>query len=761
MSKQTRRAQTATFFATGMLALVLAGCGGGSASTGCNNLDPSRNPNLPGCGTSVTPTTPVTLAPLAVTLTDAGGAATTVVTPELPGTVNVLVKDSKGVAQANVAVSFTTTDKTAAFTPASATALTDAAGVAKVGLGAGTQVGAFTVTASATASGTSVSGAVSYNVAFPSLSFSAITINPSPLSTGGTAGLSVTVMNGASVFAPAQSVSFTSPCAAAGKATISSPVVTVNGVASTSYVDKGCGTVDTITASTTLAGVTTTRTGTLTVLQATAAQIVFVSALPQNIALKGTGGPGRQETSTVTFKVLDRNGNPISGVAVNFFVFSNTGTSGSTGGLTIAPTTGVTAVDGTVSTVVASGIVNTPVRISATISGTSPAVTSISDQLVVSTGVADQNSFSLSTGVYNVEAGEYDGCPSPVGTEIRVSLADHFNNPVPDGIAVSFTTEGAAVDASCLTGLEKTTLTNGTVITQKGTPGECSVRFCGAQPRPADGRVTVMAYALGEEDFVDNPANVNGTNRYDPNESFTDLCEPFVSSRAIRNGEADSTLINAHPVSGTACPAPIAGEAYIDSNGDGLHTRTGNGVYNGVLNFDPVTGQTVTNSVTPTVHIRSSLVQVLSNSNARITALGTIPVALSHCTTGTVFVNDTKTAWFAIRDTNVTVFTENRAGTIHKGVTLPFDLPGNILPAGSTIVITTSNGKIIGEATYTVPNTNEPSASVWMYSVSMVSDATQDPVTLVCSNEATSGILTIKVTTPLGITTSQSFSVTD
>lgn len=55
------------------------------------------------------------------------------------------------------------------------------------------------------------------------------------------------------------------------------------------------------------------------------------------------------------------------------------------------------------STVVSSGIVNTPVRISATIAGTSPAVTSISDELVVSSGIPDQNSFSLSTKTFNVE----------------------------------------------------------------------------------------------------------------------------------------------------------------------------------------------------------------------------------------------------------------------------------------------------------------------------------------------------------------------
>ena len=85
---------------------------------------------------------------------------------------------------------------------------------------------------------------------------------------------------------------------------------------------------------------------------------------------------------------------------------------------------------------------NTPVRVTATIRGTSPAVTSTSDQLVISTGIPDQNSFSLSTSIFNVEGANFDGCPSNIGSTVSVCLGDHFNNPVPDGTAVSFTAEG-------------------------------------------------------------------------------------------------------------------------------------------------------------------------------------------------------------------------------------------------------------------------------------------------------------------------------
>lgn len=479
-----------------------------------------------------------------------------------------------------------------------------------------------------------------------------------------------------------------------------------------------------------------------------AAQIAFISALPQNIALKGTGGPGRQESSTVTFKVLDKNGNPVAGALVDFFVFSNTGNTSGTGGLTLNPTTATSGADGTVSTSVAAGIVNTPVRISATISGISPAVTSISDQLVISTGIPDQNSFSLSTAIFNVEGMNHDGCEAPVASTVRISLADHFNNPAPDGTAVSFTAEGGTVDASCLTGLVNTTLTDGSVIRQKGIPGQCTVRFCAAAPRPVDGRITILAYALGEESFKDDPSLQSSINRFDPTESFQDLCEPFRRDRAISSSDANTTVMDAK--NGRTCEFPVSGEPYIDTNGNGLYTNTGDGQYNGVLSIDPVTQQTVANGKTPTVHVRASLVQVLSGSQAAITALSALPLQLDHCVNGIPFANSARTLAIAIRDTNPTVFPGNT-------------LPGNILPAGTTISFVASNGKILGDATYVVPNTDEPSSAVWTYFVSMQSDATQSGPKdgYECTNPVTGGPLTVKVTTPLGLITTQTYPVND
>ncbi|MBZ2208559.1 Ig-like domain-containing protein [Massilia soli] len=732
------------------IAAMLGACGGGGGGDGggCLNLDPSRNPALPACSGAAPGAPAAALAPIAVSLAAPGGAATSTVSPKTPATAQAVVRTGSGNPVAGVAVTFTSSDTSAALVPASGTALTDSSGVASIGVAAGTQAGAYTITASATKDNASAKGSVSYTVVFPVLTMSALTIGPSPLAAGGTASLSVTVMDGATPFAPAQSVAFTSPCAAAGKAVISSPVSTVNGVASTSYIDKGCGAPDVVTATTTLAGAATSQSGTVSVQSAVAGQLAFVSALPQNISLKGTGGAGRQESSVIVFKLRDKNGNPVSGKQIDFSLTTTVG------GLAINPATSTTGADGSASTVVAGGTVNTPVRVIATVAGTT--ITSMSDQLVVSTGVPDQNSFTIATEIYNVEGANYSGCPSPVGSRVTVRLADHFNNPAPDGTAVSFTAEGGTVDGSCLTGLESTTLTDGTVVLQKGIPGSCSVRFCAANPRPADGRVTILAYALGEESFVDT----KGTNLYyDAIDPYQDLGEPFRNDRAITNLNANANwgVEDATPTVQLKPRDPdgdrwslgnrarIAGETFIDSNSSGGWNSGGDGIYNGVLKPIPDTRMQVT-------HVRGAIVQVMSASSAAITSTGAQSVALSHCVSGTPFVNNAVTLRLAIRDTNPTVFALN-------------NLPGNILPAGTRIEFSASNGTILGDRVHIVPNTNSPAEQEWTYTVMMQSDATQtSPVSappLYCSNTVTSGELTVKVTTPMGVVTTRSYPVTD
>ncbi|MGK5048075.1 Ig-like domain-containing protein [Janthinobacterium sp. GB4P2] len=733
-------ARWALCLAAGTAVTLLAGCGGGgSASSDCSTLDPSRNPNLPGCVVPpVTPVVPVAPVPvtLALSLKDGAGKATTSVSPGNSATVQAVVKDGKGAVLPGVLLTLNSSDKSASFTPGAASALTDANGVASIVIAAGSQSGAFALTASATVNGSVVTSNINYTVVYPTLTLGGVGVMPATLSAGGTAGLSVTVMNGAAVYAPVQSVVFSSPCASAGKAVISSPVNTVNGVASTSYIDKGCGAPDVITASTVFNATTLSQTGTLTVQTASAGQIGFVSALPQNIALKGTGGAGRQESSVVTFKVLDRNGNPVSGKAVNFSL--NT----TAGGLSLNPAQSTSGADGSVSTTVASGTMSTPIRVTATLQGTS--LSTVSDQLVVSTGISEQDGFTLSTSMFNTEGGDFAGCAAPTGATITVRLGDHFRNPVPDGTAVSFTAEGGTVDASCLTGLANTTLTDGTVITQKGVPGSCSVHFCPGNPRPLDGRVTILAVALGEESFVD----ANGNNLYDAGESYVDLGEPFRNDRAIVGSNANFKD-DAYSTGNAVLVSP---EKPTDSNGNGIWDQAGDGQYNGIRRAASSANTTVAN----TVHIRQALVQVLSGSTARITPLGAASVDLDKCVDGSVFENRVRTFPLAIRDSNDTVFAMNRAAVTGQVM----DLPGNPLPAGTTISFSASNGSIVSGTSFVVPSMDSASSANWIYPVQMISDVTQ--IGTACQpNSVRNGLLTVTVRTPNGILTSATYGVSD
>lgn len=600
------------------VALGLSACGGGGDLAACRSGIAQVNTILDqgSCSSGGTAAS-AAAASLALSLTDASGAATTSVSPDHAGTLQALVKDSKGSAVPNVAVTFTTTDKTGGFVPSSGTALTDASGMASVGLAAGTQAGAFTVTATTNAGGT---GSVGYTVAFPTLTLSALSIAPATLSAGGNASVSVTVSSGSSPYAPPLSVVFTSPCNTAGKATISSPVLTQSGVATASYTDKGCGVADVITASVVLGGATVTQTGTITVLPASAGSIKFVSADTTNIALKGTGGFGRQEFSTLKFEVSDSTGNKVAGKLVDF-VFSDSNAVQTLGGLTLNPSSATSAADGTVTTQVSAGTIPTSVRVIATIHGTS--LTTLSNILVISTGVPDQKHFSLATETGNCEGRDFDQTCSI----LTATLGDHFGNPAPDGTAVNFTTEGGVISASCVTGSlppPGATPSDQTTDSKVGPgSGTCSVLLRASSPRPANGRVTVLAYAVGEETFVDN----NGNNVFDTGDTFTDK-----SPDIFRDDNENSVW--------------TPGEPCVGPNINAACSTPGDGIYNGVLRSPQVPSA-------QTLYVSNQLVQLFSGSYASISFN---PSSLV-CTVG---------------------------GTAYVQVTVTDEI-GNIMPAGTTI----------------------------------------------------------------------------
>jgi len=454
-------------------------------------------------------------------------------------------------------------------------------------------------------------------------SFSAGTLNiaANSLAAGGATTISVTLQQSTGVlYTDSASITFSSGCTAQGLATLDATVTTTTGVAVSNYAATGCSGSDTITASATINGSTISASGSLTVAEASLGSIQFISATPELIALQGTGGAGLSENATLVFKVLDQTGGPVAGETVMFEL--NT----TVGGLSITPESATSGADGTVQTTVLSGTIPTAVRVTATIivdGGTN--ISTQSDQLVVSTGIPDQDSFSLSATEFNPEGLNYDG----ETVTITARLADRFNNPVPDGTAVSFTTEGGSIEGSCLTAA-----------------GACSVIWTSQNPRPCGqqssdanvavtddeelvvvlnpsagpnvceatdgttvnanlssdpqgkeglgqpfgGRATIIATAVGEESFID----VNGNGVFDDGDFFTDLPE-------VWRDDDESEERDSH-------------EIFLDFNKNGTYDAADN-AFNGVLCSRTVSPGCGTST---TLHIRQTLVLVMSGSHAEI-----------------------------------------------------------------------------------------------------------------------------------------------
>jgi hypothetical protein len=623
MLNQLRLSNLTTFLCACLLAGFLAACGGGGSGGGCVNIDPTRSGSLPGCGTSTSPGTGNSTSSLTIVMLDGAGNAIADVSPDKPAVIKVTVKNSSGVVQPNTVVSFSSTDGGAVFSPTSATAMTDSAGVASIGLAAGKQAGAFTLSASAAVGTTAVKASKNYTVSFPILTLSDMVLTPSSLPAGANASVSLTVMNGASAYAQPVSVAFSSPCIVNGKASINSPVTTQNGVALASYTDKGCSSSDILTATVVLPNGTLTKSATFTILPNAAGSITFVGVSTTNIALKGTGGAARPDSSTVKFQVLDKTGNPVIGKLVNF-TFSDSNTTVTTGGLQLSPAAVISSSDGTVQTTVSGGTIPTSVRVTATVNGSAPLITTVSSLLVVSSGVPDQAHFSLAISIGNCEGWSIN----QVCGIVSVIVGDHFGNQVPDGTVVNFTAEGGVIEDSC-----------------KTVRGTCTVPLYSASPRPANGKVTVLAYAIGEETFVDT----NGNNVFDPGEPFTDK-SPDIYRDDDENG------------------AWTPGEPCIGVSPNATCNTAGDGAYNGVLRVPQQPSSQI-------LYVSNSLVAQFSTSSANIT-FNNAPLT---CTPG------------ALIDALVTV-------TDQHGIWMPF---------GSTITFSTSfpsGATSVTPASATVPN---------------------------------------------------------
>jgi hypothetical protein len=235
--------------------------------------------------------------------------------------------------------------------------------------------------------------------------------------------------------------------------------------------------------------------------------MTLVGINPADVALRNTGdGTGLKERSEVTFQLTDPAGNPIANQPVSFELSSTLG------GIELLQDSVVTDANGLAVATVWAGTVPATVRVFAETEATPSDDTAnplrvSSDKLTISPGIATQQRFTIIAEALNpADAAVLDGVSVP----ITAYLFDRFGSPVPDGTTVTFVAECGGIDTEGAS--------SGACQT-KG--GSCTVNWISQNlpdPRPdvtgdempgfcSHGRASILAYALGEEDYSDNDSS--------------------------------------------------------------------------------------------------------------------------------------------------------------------------------------------------------------------------------------------------------------
>ena len=604
-----------SYLPTLLVSASLTACGGGGGTAASTGASGGTAGTTTGGATVVVSKNPV----LKLALQDVTEAATSSISASGYTLLKVTLLDSSGRPIPNQVVDVTG-DATKVIFPEGNTGLTNSAGVATVKLAraslVATGAGALTVTYSYKSGSltnyfpdgsslptvdTVVSAYLGYQLSAANITLTNMNVGESTLAAYATRQISVQAnINGvASTSTPVQ-VHFSATCGQVSPATAStnsSGVVLVTyaatDAAGTAASTLGCsGKTVEINASTLGAAVVTKS---LSIAGAPATNMSFAGVTPSRIFLANSGGPTQ---AVAEFKVVNARGEALPGQEVLLTLKTLNGgipkaSLGAVGSVTSINVT--TNADGKVSVPVFSGTVPTNVVVNAALVS-NPLVQTDSSVLAIASGRPAQARVSLSLEKFSIEGANVDGESSTV----TMSLADRQGNPVPDGTAVNFVTKGGVmIPPVCVTGV---------------VPGDsrCSVTIRSQNPRPANGRVSILAYAAGEEDFVD--ANFN--NVYDCDEAFTDL------GTAYRDDNEDGTF-NTGEFS-----VPRSASSSLCSTGTTPTPQAGDGVWGatdvrrqGVIIFASGTASIV-GTITP-----SNLAVIISDLNGNSIPTGSTVTA--------------------------------------------------------------------------------------------------------------------------------------
>lgn len=464
------------------LALTLAGCGGGDGDT-VDSIAPAPDLGVtqPGTGGNGEDQTPVESLNIAnSSLVDTNGAPVTSV--GLDGAyyeVQVTDRNSQPVSNAKVSFEIDADGVTLSQTT-SGSMLTDSDGKARVFLKPNSPdvSGAYTISAIAAVNGNTANNQLTFSVQETNVKISQLIIGETSLPSGGQTTVSLKVTDAAGNGLSGVLVNLNTNCGQL-PAQMSSDD---NGMVEVVYkaINQNntlCSGAVRISAS---AGSSPAQTASLMVQAPEANSIVFTSE-PFTLGIKGSGSSatGRVEFTVYSDNIPLANANVIlslekSPLGLTFGVLGNKGEFPAT-----------TDENGKVSVQIYPGETPGPLEIEASLVG-NPSINALSKGLYIASSRVTQDGLSMSVGTNALDWG-IDG----LNTSIAARLVDRNGNKVPDGTVVSFTAEGGKVfPSSCAT-----------------VNGECEVGFSTQNPRPGDGRVTVLAVAEGEKTYIDKNEN--------------------------------------------------------------------------------------------------------------------------------------------------------------------------------------------------------------------------------------------------------------
>jgi hypothetical protein len=656
--------------------LILTACGGGGGSDGVSNA---------GSGFVPPPVQAPQGANISITLTDIDSQSITEINPLTQGVIRIVVTDSDDNPVAREVISATTT--LGRIVPDTGTALTDDNGVAVLYVTADGIDGAGTLTASLTFNEVESVGSINFSVTTKieqtarkighinsdgAFVDGVIKVEPAgQVSAGGTAALTVVVVDDNNEPVTTEElVTFSSNCLFGNQAVLDPPnPVSMGSKITVNFTMNGCKGEELVSATLASSGAEATGTVSIAPVQGELIRFDEPKTTATLIAIRGTGSASDlSESADVFFRVTDAALNPVVDTRVNFSLLQSVGNSAlACAGKSFCDypnsederaersrrDTQRSNADGYVSTRVLSGSIASSIQVLAYLDLNENGEreenepSTVSKVLIASTGVADQNSISLSAKLlnpYGSRAIEYEGganCNSlgtkndafytgaleadGLCTDVMIKLADKFNNPVPDGTAAILTTEFGRVQGSCITeggdcsvswssqnprasatvdqysapitineNLDATTPNRYYCPSHSANHGPCpdDIASPAVNPpgAPRGGRSTLTLIVNGEESFVDR----NGNGYYDEGEMWTNLTEAFTDHNedGVYTPEQRGNCLDPR----SADDICLAGfeEGYYDLNNNGQFDRNDtpkaaagsplpNGLFNGVL----------------------------------------------------------------------------------------------------------------------------------------------------------------------------------